>query len=159
MKPERLRIESVNGSPVNDYRIHDEHVEMRLLDSSARPLPPPLSNWRTLDGGDIEFHFELETVVSKWLQARLDVGESVVSVLEAYHTGDAIPTSGIYRVYHSAHRLPQEVTLLAAFPFPRCSRCSKTVTFRAIKAESEGLEQRHGIVLHELPELAESEAA
>ncbi len=158
MQPQRLRIESVNGSPVNDYRIRDGRVELRLLDPSGRPYASWLSNWRTLDEGDLRFHFELKTVVSKWLKARLKARELGVSVLQTYHTGDAIPTSGVYRVYHRAHRLPQEVTLLAGYPFPRCSRCSNAVTFRAIH-EGVGLEQRHATVLHELPEVAESEAA
>jgi hypothetical protein len=34
-------------------------------------------------------------------------------------TGVAVPESGIYRVSHSQHRLPHEVTLLKDQQFPR----------------------------------------
>ncbi len=67
----RLRIEPVNGLPVNDYRIRDGRVEVRLLDASGRPFPDARSDWRLLDANDIQLHHNLGTVVSKWLDVRL----------------------------------------------------------------------------------------
>jgi hypothetical protein len=51
-----------------------------------------------------------------------------------FKTGDAIPKSGIYRVMHSAHRLPHEVTLLKGEKFPKCQKCTDAVTFTLIRA-------------------------
>ncbi len=158
MRPERLRIESHHGSPVNDYRIRKGHVEVRLLDASGHPCPSPLSYWRVLDESEVELHFALETVVAKWLEARLSEEDSNVVTLRTHHTGDRVPNSGTYRVYHKAHRLPDEVALLAGFPFPRCSKCPDRVTFRAVTI-TEGLAQRHSIVLHELPEMESDDVA
>ncbi len=67
----RLRIESGNGSPVNDYRIRNGIVEFLAFDPSTRPHSDSSSEWRSLDDDDIEVHHSLGTVVSKWLQVRL----------------------------------------------------------------------------------------
>lgn len=67
----RLRIESVDGAPINDYRISDDWVEVRLLDPSGHPYPGAASNWRVLDDCDLQLHRMLGTVVWRWLQARL----------------------------------------------------------------------------------------
>jgi hypothetical protein len=66
----RLRIESNRGSPVNDYRIIEGHVEFRVLDSSGHPYASRASCWRTLDENEIHIHHALNTIVSKWLRAR-----------------------------------------------------------------------------------------
>jgi len=50
-----------------------------------------------------------------------------------YKTGAAIPDSGIYRVIHSAHRLPHEVTLLQDETFPKCQKCAEAVTFELVR--------------------------
>ena len=68
----RLRIESVNGSPVNDYRTSHGCVQVRVLDSSGRAFPGERSNWRLLDDNDIQLHHALGTVVSHWLRKRLE---------------------------------------------------------------------------------------
>ncbi len=67
----RLRIESVNGSPINDYRIRDGLVEVRVMDSRGHPYKGSTSNWRTLDENEIQLHHILGTVVSQWLRVRL----------------------------------------------------------------------------------------
>ena len=43
--------------------------------------------------------------------------------------GQVVPASGIYRVRHSQHRLPHEVTLVGNQQFPPCSSCKYEVTF------------------------------
>jgi len=45
-------------------------------------------------------------------------------------TGGLVPETGIYEVSHSAHRLPDQVTLLAGKEFPRCQACQEPVTFK-----------------------------
>jgi hypothetical protein len=68
----RLRIESVRGSPINDYRIKGGEVEVRVLTTSGHPYPDWSGRWRILDDNDIQLHHALGTIVSKWLQVRLD---------------------------------------------------------------------------------------
>jgi hypothetical protein len=64
-----LRIESVGGSPINDYRIKGDHVEVRSLAASGYPHEE--SEWRALDDNDIRLHHALRTVVSTWLRRRM----------------------------------------------------------------------------------------
>ncbi|HEY6251732.1 MAG TPA: hypothetical protein VI685_17380 [Candidatus Angelobacter sp.] len=66
-----LRIPSQNGSPVNEYRIHQGQIEFRSLDSQNKPLFQRSEGWTSLDVSDIQFHFALKTVVAQWLIERL----------------------------------------------------------------------------------------
>ena len=55
----------------------------------------------------------------------------VVSIVEGSGvTGALVPETGVYEVLHSAHRLPDVVTLLAGQKFPRCQACTEPVKFR-----------------------------
>ena len=74
----RLRIESVNGSPINDYRISNGCVQVRSLDPSGHLYAGWASRWRTLDEHDIQLHHALGTVVSTWLRVRLGSEASVL---------------------------------------------------------------------------------
>ena len=49
-------------------------------------------------------------------------------------TGQEVPSSGIYRVVHSEHKLPSEVVLIAGNRFPRCGKCANAVEFELVKA-------------------------
>jgi hypothetical protein len=51
-----------------------------------------------------------------------------------FSTGELIEESGIYRVCHSAHRLPHEVTLLKGEKFPKCQKCADEVKFELVRA-------------------------
>jgi len=69
-----------------------------------------------------------------------------------YTTGLRIPQSGIYKVIHSQHRLPHDVTLLAGQYFPRCASCGSDVQFELVRA-AEGIdESRFHVVVYELPD-------
>jgi hypothetical protein len=67
----RLRIESADGSLVNDYRICDGGVHVKSLDPLGQAVSGSLGSWRVLDKGDIELHHALGTAVSQWLCMRL----------------------------------------------------------------------------------------
>ncbi len=67
----RLRIESANGSLVNDYCIFDGRVQVRSLQPSGRPVPGSLGDWKLLDKNDIALHHALRTPVARWLRVRL----------------------------------------------------------------------------------------
>ena len=66
-----LRIESISGSPINDYRITEGRVEVRSLAPSGSAYPGENSAWRVLDERDIQLHRALRTVVSEWLRVRM----------------------------------------------------------------------------------------
>jgi hypothetical protein len=69
-----------------------------------------------------------------------------------YKTGLRIPQSGIYRVHHSEHRLPHDVTLLAGEYFPRCAQCGLDVQFELVRAAPEVNNSDFQVVVYELPE-------
>jgi len=75
-----------------------------------------------------------------------------------FKTGTVIPKNGIYRVTHSAHRLPHEVTLLKGEKFPKCQKCSDAVAFKLIRVLDETQVTREfswRVTLYELPALAD----
>ena len=55
---------------------------------------------------------------------------------DLFRAGDAIPKSGIYRVYHVNHRVSHEVTLLRGEVFPRCEQCGDATHFELVRAAS-----------------------
>ena len=51
-----------------------------------------------------------------------------------YRAAETVPTDGVYRVFHSDHRLSHEVTLLAGETFPRCNKCGFAAHFELVHA-------------------------
>src|SRR5690349_19295000 len=51
------------------------------------------------------------------------------AMTKRFSTGDTVPETGIYYVYHPAHRLIRTVRLHRGHSFPRCSQCSDQVEF------------------------------
>jgi hypothetical protein len=74
-----------------------------------------------------------------------------------YRTGQKIPQSGIYKVIHSEHRLPHDVTLISGEVFPRCASCGNHVQFELVQAAAAVGASGFRVVVYELP--ADSEAA
>jgi len=50
-----------------------------------------------------------------------------------FRPGERVPRSGLYRVYHDAHRLMHEAALLRKDPFPFCRQCGTAVRFEFIR--------------------------
>jgi hypothetical protein len=75
-----------------------------------------------------------------------------------YETGETVPETGIYRVIHSAHRLPHEVVIQKDEYFPRCCKCSESVVFTLVHAAPE-LFWRTVYHVYELPVIEEDAAA
>ncbi|MBI2679136.1 MAG: hypothetical protein HYX28_10175 [Candidatus Koribacter versatilis] len=48
-------------------------------------------------------------------------------------TGELAPTTGVYRVIHSQHNLPAEVTVHSGTGFPRCAACAAAVRFELLR--------------------------
>lgn len=74
--------------------------------------------------------------------------------MKYYRTGLKIPQSGIYKVTHSRHRLPHEVTLLEGETFPRCTNCGSNVQFRLVTPADDLKKSEFRVVVYELPEAA-----
>ena len=70
-----------------------------------------------------------------------------------YRTGQKILRSGIYRVVHSEHRLPHDVTLVEGEVFPRCASCGTKVQFQLLRAASGVGAGGFRVVLYELPDI------
>jgi hypothetical protein len=84
--------------------------------------------------------------------------------LSALRTGETVGKSGIYRVVHSDHRLPDEVTLMDGHTFPNCEKCLAPVEFEFLRPVTNPVFRNGGepfhVVIHALPVLedeAESE--
>jgi hypothetical protein len=76
----------------------------------------------------------------------------------SYETGAIVPETGIYRVVHSAHRLPHEVVILKDKHFPRCCKCSESVVFNLVHAAPE-LFWRTVYHVYELPVIEDDAGA
>jgi hypothetical protein len=97
-------------------------------------------------------------MMSKASQTKLELAHSAREPRRTFCQGDTIPSTGLYSVSHSQHRLPPEVTLRKGEAFPHCAACSATVTFvllRAAPAESD--DKVFKVVLYALPVLEEGE--
>jgi hypothetical protein len=71
-----------------------------------------------------------------------------------FHSREPVMATGVYRVVHSQHRLPPEVTLVQGHTFPGCSKCKASVRFeflRSVKPSSD-----FQINLFNLPELPDN---
>lgn len=68
-----------------------------------------------------------------------------------FRCGEKIPESGIYRVVHSNHRLPHEVTLLRDQLFPRCTRCEDSVYFELVRSAPDITLGPFKVALYALP--------
>jgi len=64
----RLRLEPHDGSPAKDYRIRDSEIEVRIRATGIHLADP---EWRRLTASEIAYHVENNTVVARWLEARL----------------------------------------------------------------------------------------
>jgi len=58
--------------------------------------------------------------------------------------GMVAPRSGIYSVYHYAHRTPHEIMITAGTVLPKCRRCADKVQFAPL-ISGEPLEQDHDL--------------
>jgi hypothetical protein len=64
---------------------------------------------------------------------------------ERLKSGDTVEQSGVYRVYHHAHRLPHSVFIPAGTVLPKCRRCGDKVEFGLLMA-SESLGRDHDLI-------------
>ena len=78
-----------------------------------------------------------------------------------FRPGKLVPHSGVYRVYHDAHRLMHEAALLRNEPFPFCRQCGTEVRFQLVRRlrDDEVLPFRSGEILQEFAKKAKTQEA
>ena len=74
-----------------------------------------------------------------------------------FSSGEAVPTSGIYRVRHAEHRLPHEVTVLSGQVFPPCAKCKNAVAFQLLRVIKDSDTPPFIVTLHQIPEIEASQ--
>ncbi len=60
--------------------------------------------------------------------------------------GMTVERSGIYEVFHAAHRVTHTVTLLEGHTFPLCARCKDKVRFELVRSVRRLNEQNSPVV-------------
>lgn len=83
--------------------------------------------------------------------------QEMPKALKQFRCGEKILESGIYRVVHSNHRLPHEVTLLRDQLFPKCSRCEDSVHFELLRSAPDITFGPFKVALYALPVTDEEE--
>ncbi len=67
--PTHLYIDRGDGGPVNVYRMAGDTLEFRVLNADGTALENG-SPWRCLSEEEVQWHYDLKTVVSQWLSHR-----------------------------------------------------------------------------------------
>lgn len=90
-------------------------------------------------------------------KSKLTIMDSGAAKQTSLKTGCTVPETGIYRVSHAQHRLPDEVTALQGQCFPRCSRCAEPVFYELLRSAPAAFRPNgFAVTLYELPEVDES---
>jgi len=71
METTELRIEPRNSSIVNEYRLNEGRLEMRVRDRSGDLYPAHGTSWRTLTEEELGHHIALNTVVAQWMSSKV----------------------------------------------------------------------------------------
>jgi hypothetical protein len=107
----------------------------------------------------VESRDEPGNKMSKAPRTRLELTHSGKESRRTFLQGETIPSTGLYSVKHSLHRLPAEVTLRKGEAFPHCAACSATVNFALLRvAPAETDDKVFKVVLYSLPVMDEGEA-
>ena len=70
-------------------------------------------------------------------------------IREGFETGQIIPHSGSYAVFHKPHLLTREATLLKAHVFPACAKCEIPVHFNLLHAlQTESSRDKFRLLMH-----------
>lgn len=72
-----------------------------------------------------------------------------------FHSREPVMATGVYRVIHTQHRLPSEVTLVQGHTFPGCAKCRAGVRFEFLRSIQPSGDFQ--INLFNLPELPDSD--
>ena len=65
-----LRLEATNGSGGEEYRIREDEVEVRAVNTSSANYVSD-DDWQPLSSSDLADHVQRNTVVAQWLRHRI----------------------------------------------------------------------------------------
>ena len=68
-----------------------------------------------------------------------------------FRAGEPILQSGLYRVFHTEHRISHKAILVAGEVFPRCSECKEDVHFELLESAPTLSDDPGFIRIYELP--------
>lgn len=71
MESTELRIEPLNTPIVNEYRLKDGLLELRVRDRQGRYYPSRGTAWRRVTDDELDTHIALNTVVAQWMAAKI----------------------------------------------------------------------------------------
>jgi hypothetical protein len=71
MESTELRIEPRNTNIVNEYRLNEGRLEMRVRDRSGDFYPAHGTAWRLLTQDELNSHIALNTVVAQWMSSKI----------------------------------------------------------------------------------------
>jgi len=125
-------------------------------ESNYNPPRPHLTTWQIPESQAI--------VVRKSERSRIHLVRFKQEQPESpfFRVGEAVPYTGVYRVFHAEHRVSHDVVLFADNAFPRCNKCGSDVHFELILCATEQRSTRTPFQLYEIPhpdENSELEAA
>ena len=83
----RLLIDSCDGSPVADYRIENDWVESRTLETAAECGTATDKRWQRLTPEELTSHVMANTVLAQWLHRRMGVHRLVRACTESANNG------------------------------------------------------------------------
>ena len=69
--PMNLRLEATNGSGGEEYRIREDEIEVRPVNSSSTNDAYDDDDWQPLSSSDLADHVQRNTVVAQWLRHRI----------------------------------------------------------------------------------------
>jgi len=68
--PMNLRLEATNGSGGEEYRIREDEIEVRPVNTSSAKYVSD-DDWQPLSSSDLADHVQRNTVVAQWLRHRI----------------------------------------------------------------------------------------
>jgi hypothetical protein len=83
----RLRIDPCDGSPVADYRIENDWVESRTLETAAECGTATDKRWQRLTPEELSSHVMADTALAQWLRGRMGVHRLIRACTSSANNG------------------------------------------------------------------------
>jgi hypothetical protein len=71
MDTTELRIEPRDTTIVNEYRLNEGKLEMRVRDRTGDLYPSHGTAWRILNQDELNSHIALNTIVAQWMSSKI----------------------------------------------------------------------------------------
>src|SRR5947209_17079189 len=131
-----MRAQSIFSIQNEPKKTHPKVMAKRVTSAYSQPIPNTCNKqpWSLI----VTSHFQPGDAMmirgGSISASRRQEERRALATRNHLRTGCSVPDSGIYRVIHSQHQLPKEVTLIGNQPFPRCSKCVEPVYFQLVRS-------------------------